>query len=691
MRQPTAPLLGRRGGQPLALVGVAAALLLITLCTVLQFRRSASVGATVLDAPSRWEAPLRSIYGSLPEVKLKVDRRPQHAIGRFPKGLVHPWARHLSAAVLQRGEAVHALGQPLRRRPMKREVPSPVAVGDLSETVSPDTAMGTHFISTPENPARQRGPLVAQKQTQNERAGANGEHDLSESVAPDAAMGTHFVVSPEHPARSPALEKQGQGQKGGVHPISSDVPRTTAMGTHLITRYDPFQRNYDPFYKGAVVQAADGNAWAAAPTSPATFGDGDAPAQARVQDVGNTKMMHGGAAADDSSEFGTHMMTPDGAETGRLDGAQKTLSVKTGAAAAGDWSAEHVLSPGDRVGDSPYVSEREKARDQMSPAAFVNRPQDQVGDVEYTSGGDFAPAYAASPVPDAGTRGRRGAGEGGQGGGDNASKNAADVTREVAEVATSVFAREVPASSDAPLLPLGTNFAAGEQGAGYAAEDLVGARKKPFQSDFPLPWSGTNSVFIGELAASAQSGPRASYKHVICLEACRLCAQCSAYTRECLCLACTSSTGSHQGGDPTFSHTRGEPDAAPGTINTIARGAQGGYDPATKSLVYRQDPAERAASPPADREVRAHMGDPRVGAQDGPLSGARPPQERARVSQPVAPGGRQAYVSQYGVDAKARYEAKKLREQQQEAAMMGIPNAPAAVPYTVFTKGGPAS
>ena len=524
----TAPLLaGRRGGQPLALVGVAAALLLITFCTVLQFRRSASVGATVLDAPSRWErdtARLRSIYGSLPEVQLKVDRRPQLAIGRLPKGLVHPRARHLSAAVLQRGEAQRGFGQPVRRRPMKRELPSPVAVGDLSETVSPDTAMGTHFISTPENPARQGGPLVAiqkqkqtpeQKQTQNERAGANGEHDLSESVAPDAAMGTHFVASPEHPARSPALEKQGQGQKGRVHPMSSDVPQATAMGTHLITRYDPFQRNYDPFYKGAVVQAADGNAWASAPTSPATFGDGDAPAQARVQDVGHTKMMHGGgAAADDSSEFGTHMMAPDGADTGRLDGAQKSLSVKTAAAAAGEWSADHVLSPGDQVGDSQYVSEREKARDQMSPAAFVNRPQDQVGDVEYTSGGDSAPAYAASPGP---------AGGSGQGGVDNASKNAADMTREVAEVATSVFAREVPASSDAPLLPLGTNFAAGKQGAGYAAEDVVGARKKPFQSDFPLPWSGTNSVFIGELAASAHFGPRASYKHVVCVEACRSC------------------------------------------------------------------------------------------------------------------------------------------------------------------------
>ena len=162
------------------------------------------------------------------------------------------------------------------------------------------------------------------------------------------------------------------------------------------------------------------------------------------------------------------------------------------------------------------------------------------------------------------------------------------------------------------------------------------------------------------------------------------------YTRECLCLACTSYTGSHQGGDPTFSHTRGEPDAAPGTINTIARGAQGGYDPATKNLVYHQAPAERAASPPADSEVRARMGDPRldprVGAQDGPVSGASPPLQRAREAQPMAPGGQA-----YGVEAKARYAAKKLREEQQEAAMMGIPNEPAAVPYTVFTKGGPAS
>ena len=170
-----------------------------------------------------------------------------------------------------------------------------------------------------------------------------------------------------------------------------------------------------------------------------------------------------------------------------------------------------MLSPKDQVGESAYVVPREAGSEEggMESENFVLSPEDQVGNVEYTSSDYHAgqkdphKTYGDNLVAPARARGE-----------------------------AKASSRNQPQSSDASELPMGTNFVASKQGVPYTDDDVVG-RKKPYSSDFPLPWSGTNSVFIG----------------------------------------------SHQGGDSTFSHQHGETDAAPGVINTVGRGSMHGYHP----------------------------------------------------------------------------------------------------------------
>ena len=127
-----------------------------------------------------------------------------------------------------------------------------------------------------------------------------------------------------------------------------------------------------------------------------------------------------------------------------------------------------------------------------------------------------------------------------------------------------------------------------------------------------------------------------------------------------------------QGGDATFSHQHGETDAAPGTINTVGRGSQGGYRPS--------GPDPRAAAPaiPPQQSVDASMRDPREGR-------VAPHMQRPMPAQPVAAGGQP-----YGLDQKAAYDAKREQESKVEERMMGLPNTAASHPCTsCVPKGGP--
>lgn len=131
-----------------------------------------------------------------------------------------------------------------------------------------------------------------------------------------------------------------------------------------------------------------------------------------------------------------------------------------------------------------------------------------------------------------------------------------------------------------------------------------------------------------------------------------------------------------QGGDATFSHQHGETDAAPGTINTVGRGSQGGYRPS--------GPDTRAAVPaiPPQQSVGASVRDPRE-VRVAPR--VAPPVQPPMPAQPVAPGGQP-----YGLDQKAAYEAKREQERRDEERMMGLPNTAASHPCTsCVPKGGP--
>jgi hypothetical protein len=100
------------------------------------------------------------------------------------------------------GEAAGAK-QPVRARSTQH---------DLSESVTPREAMGTHFISSPMRPEEQGRTGGARQET-------NG----------DATMGTHFITSPDHPAQ------QRESARRTQHDLSESVTPREAMGTHFIS------------------------------------------------------------------------------------------------------------------------------------------------------------------------------------------------------------------------------------------------------------------------------------------------------------------------------------------------------------------------------------------------------------------------------------------------------------------------
>jgi hypothetical protein len=332
---------------------------------------------------------------------------------------------------------------------MKR-VPVPARNGhDLSESVAPGDAMGTHFLSSPEHPAEQ---------------GAQGGGRVEE--APADQMGTHFISNPAHPEEQVAPQPRAsmadadEGDSEGQVAVED----ASAMGTHFLQ--SPDRPGQQPAAGKLVKQARrDEQVQVAAADRPA--------ASAHV---------HSSDTA--TSEFGTHFV-----------GSASSFSAPRRKAAdevdESSWDTQSgVLSAKDRVGDSEYVVPKEAGSEEGGVENEQNMlsPEDRVGNVEYTSDDDYASYHAGERDPDLtfgpNTVGVRGGAE-----------------------AAGDPGRERPQSSDSPQMPMGTNFVASKQGKGYSKDDIIG-RAKPYSSDFPLPWSGTNSVFIG-----SHQGGDATFSH----------------------------------------------------------------------------------------------------------------------------------------------------------------------------------
>lgn len=452
---------------------------------------------------------------------------------------------------------------------MKRAPVSARDGHDLSESVAPGDVMGTHFLSSPENPAEQevRGGGVAEE-------------------APADQMGTHFISNPAHPEEQVAPQPRASmaDADGGDSEGYVAVAEAGGMGTHFLQ--SPDRPGQQP--PGArMVKPRDEHAAA---------GRAAAPAHVHSSDAG-------------TSEFGTHFV-----------GSASSFSAPRRKAAdevdEGSWDTQSgVLSAKDRVGDSVYVVPKEAGSEEGGVENDQNMlsPEDRVGNVEYTSDDDYGSYHAGERDPDL-----------------TFGPNTVQVRGEAGQAG--LQGRGQPESSDSALMPMGTNFVASKQGEAYSKDDIVG-RAKPYSSDFPLPWSGTNSVFIG----------------------------------------------SHQGGDATFSHQHGETDAAPGTINTVGRGSQRGYRPPSAPAA----PPLPASAP--EMPAAASMPPPQpAGGEHGPVD-ARRMLQPPMPAQPVAPGG-----APYGLDQKAAYEAKRRQQQMDEEKMMGLPNTAASHPCTsCVPKGGP--
>jgi hypothetical protein len=146
-----------------------------------------------------------------------------------------------------------------------------------------------------------------------------------------------------------------------------------------------------------------------------------------------------------------------------------------------------VLSPKDRVGDTPYVLPREPGSEEGGDMADDNilAPEDRVGNVEYTS----ADYHTGRADPD------KTYGDNGVAYGDNSVAPSAQApassqkSRQIGlfcpssrSLLTRVWSaqargdagssRRVPVNSDASELPMGTNFVASKQGEEHITNTL---------------------------------------------------------------------------------------------------------------------------------------------------------------------------------------------------------------------------
>jgi len=513
--------------------------------------------------------------------------------------------------------------------------------------------MGTHFITSPSHPAQQS------EQPRAKVAGAQRVRDAGE-------MGTHFLSSPDMPEEQPRVRAAAHEENArdagemGTHFLSSpdrpeEQPRVRAAAQEENTRGQGNMRVQDAGEMGThFIQSPDSPMTQAEESSTATTikhearatkthtnskkGNTHTDKHAKIADKKGVNSAYVHSSDDEADAFGTHFI--GSASSFHANSAKpaprrvKHMEDK--------WDTQSgVLSNKDRVGDSPFVVTREQGSEEGGEESSDNvlKPEDQVGAVEYTSD-DYAGYHAGQRDPDLTF-------------GPNTVAAHSDSPHSKSS------SRNEPLSSDGATMPMGTNFVASKQGKPYSKDDVV-SRQKPFSSDFPVPWSGTNSVFIG----------------------------------------------SHQGGDSTFSHHHGETDAAPGVINTVGRGSQRGYIPAGGPPVL-----------PGGAPPMADAAPPRAGAQDtapnmaradepeihnlppnaadtpigAPLASASPQQMPApsrMAAQATPPLGGQPYA----LDAKMQYDAKKMQDKQDEERMMGIPNQPAARPCTsCVPKGGPSN
>ena len=361
--------------------------------------------------------------------------------------------------------------------------------------------MGTHFVTSPDHPQYVTEEEVAAPKEEARAAvkgwakansfdssrakrapvpvdAASEGHDLSESVASGDAMGTHFLTSPQLPA-----EQAWASEAAGAKVLDGG----SGMGTHFITDFEHPEDQAEQQRAGLVSSGGDdaqpyvavpdssemGTHFLESPDRPLAVPEAQTkPLVARSQVV---PPPHVHSSDVEATEFGTHFIGSDDSFSARK-------KQDSGAADERAWASQSgVLSDKDKVGDSPYVVPREEGSEEGGVEYDNNvlAPEDRVGEVEYTSADDFA-SYNAGERDPANTFGPntvqvRGAGEKAGGGAQG---------------------RGMPQSSDESQMPMGTNFVASKQGKAYSKEDVVG-RAKPYSSDFPLPWSGTNSVFIG--------------------------------------------------------------------------------------------------------------------------------------------------------------------------------------------------
>lgn len=120
-------------------------------------------------------------------------------------------------------QAVHASDEST-----EEQAERPVRAGrgrhDLSESVSAAAAMGTHFLTSPENPAQQ--PAAHMAAPREETPQYIHVHEAS-------GMGTHFIQSPEHPAEQASPTLIEEEDHTGAMPYAHERD-ASEMGTHFI-------------------------------------------------------------------------------------------------------------------------------------------------------------------------------------------------------------------------------------------------------------------------------------------------------------------------------------------------------------------------------------------------------------------------------------------------------------------------
>ena len=181
---------------------------------------------------------------------------------------------------------------------------------DLSESVTPREAMGTHFISSPTRPEEQGRAGGARQET--DGAASVSTHS-SVSIRDAGGMGTHFISSPEHPeaqAEGPASlvfsPEEGAAAVGGPAAVGAAMASssTTTM-THETRNAGALDDNEDAEQDGS---AAMGTHFIHSPERPAAQGEASGVAGEEAAAPRGVAGAHVHSSDDEVAEFGTHFI-----------------------------------------------------------------------------------------------------------------------------------------------------------------------------------------------------------------------------------------------------------------------------------------------------------------------------------------------------------------------------------------------